>query len=213
MPITLATLEQDKKGTSVWVLNNTEGATRSRIIFTVPQSAGNGQDIVDVPLTFIPVDLSLQASKDILTRSTDFRRTVGKGLVILLSEAEANAKLEEDGASEEVERLRHQFLKSGEAKPPESMRPPGQEDPGHQSDVQKSEAKAAAAVVQLAVMSENYTDTEMLNSVKSLGKLTLDDFKYLGRRTGAHPKTQAFLRVKVKELKDQLPKGGMSDFN
>ena len=53
----------------VYILNNTAGHERGKVVFTVPHANGQGHDTVIVPATFIPVDLLEQVSRRQLANS------------------------------------------------------------------------------------------------------------------------------------------------
>ncbi len=97
---TLEQLEKEDRG-PVYVINNLKGAYKGMVIVPIARRSGNGQDVVRIPPTFIPVDLTLQVSKSQLLDSTEFRRTVGKKLVVLVNPEYARRLLDtEDGKRE-----------------------------------------------------------------------------------------------------------------
>ncbi len=81
---TLEQLEKEDRG-PVYVINNLKGAYKGMVIIPIARRNGNGQDVLRIPPTFIPVDLTLQVAKAQLLESTEFRRTVGKKLVLLMN--------------------------------------------------------------------------------------------------------------------------------
>lgn len=58
-----------------------------------------------IPVTFIPVDLTTQATKSALTMSPDFRRLVASRIITLISEEDATKMLDNDKARAEQARL------------------------------------------------------------------------------------------------------------
>lgn len=69
-------------------------------------SDGQGNNIVvAVPVTFIPVDLTTQATKQAVTASPTFRRMVAQGLLKLVREEEALRMMETSEAQKEAERI------------------------------------------------------------------------------------------------------------
>ena len=103
--ITLQELERSSSN-SVYVLNNSSDAKRGRgdILFSMPRQDG-GEDVVRVPKTWIPVDLTDQVEKPTLLRSSRFRRVVSSDMVTLLHPDYAEKMLESEAAQEEKERL------------------------------------------------------------------------------------------------------------
>jgi len=101
---TLEALEKEEKG-PVYVINNLKGAFKGMVIIPIARRSGNGQDVVRIPPTFIPVDLTMQVSKSQLMDSTEFRRTVGKKLVILVNPEYARRLLATADAQEEARQV------------------------------------------------------------------------------------------------------------
>jgi hypothetical protein len=90
---TLEELEKKTRG-PVYVMNNLKQEMRANIVVPIARKNGNGYDVVRIPPTFIPVDLTHQVSKTQLMDSTEFRRTVQQRLVRLISPEYAAAILE-----------------------------------------------------------------------------------------------------------------------
>ena len=204
MTITLSALEMNKKSPSVWVMNRTEGDTRSRIL--IPTKTKSGDMILTIPATFVPVDLSMQASKDDLLTSAQFRQTISKGLIDLLSDEEADAILRMEGAAEEVLRLQRESRQGKKGNKADQELGGEGEATQAQSRVELEEKKASSAVVNLATQLEGLSDIAVLNSIRSLGNLAVVDLKYLGRRTSKHPKTQDYCRETLRTMKTKQAK-------
>lgn len=101
---TLEELEKSERG-PVYVINNLKGAYKGMVIIPVARRRGNGQDVLRIPPTFIPVDLTLQISKAQILESTEFRRTVGKKLVVLLNPEYARRLLATEEAKAEARQV------------------------------------------------------------------------------------------------------------
>ncbi len=101
---TLEQLEKEDRG-PVYVINNLKGAYKGMIIVPITRRNGNGQDVLRIPPTFIPVDLTLQISKSQILESTEFRRTVGKKLVVLLNPEYARRLLATEEAQKEAQQV------------------------------------------------------------------------------------------------------------
>lgn len=102
--ITLQQLERNP-GNSVFVLNSSPRTHRGEIIFSVPRPNGVGEDIVRVPKTWVPVDLTDQVEKKNLLESTRFRQNISKKLLTLVHPDYAEKVLNSESAQVERERL------------------------------------------------------------------------------------------------------------
>lgn len=105
------TIEEAAKEDSgaLWVQNETPSVedyapTGGDLIFNVRDADGL-QNLVTVPLTWIPIDISLDASKATLLKSSDMRKAWSRGLIKIVSAESALAILESADAIREIERL------------------------------------------------------------------------------------------------------------
>lgn len=79
--------------TRLFVLNNTE--PRGEILISVPKDKGRDQLIV-VPPTWIPMDLTMQCRRDDILSSPDFRRGLARQFLIAVDPDSAERMLEEN---------------------------------------------------------------------------------------------------------------------
>jgi len=93
--LSLRDLEADKEGSSVWCLNNTN--PRGTINISMPNGLGSTM-VMTLPVTWIPVDLTTQATKESLLKSPDFRRMVTMGVIRLMAEHQAEKIMQEEDA-------------------------------------------------------------------------------------------------------------------
>lgn len=104
--ISIQDLENDKDSRSVWVINNAAQKFGRPTVVTVDVRNQDGKhSSIAVPATWIPIDLSIYASKDYITGSTTFRRAVANQMLIPLKEKDALAILATPKARRERDRL------------------------------------------------------------------------------------------------------------
>lgn len=108
---TLEDLEQHDKG-PVWVLNNTRDSLEGKVVISVPKRNGNGYDIIRVPRSFAPFDLTQQAPRAQLIDSADFRKALNTRLIRLVTAEYAAVLLNTEEAKEEITRLRNEENKA-----------------------------------------------------------------------------------------------------
>ena len=108
---TIEELEQHEKG-PVWVLNNTRDNLEGKVVVSIPKKNGNGADVVRIPRSFIPFDLTLQVSRSQLMDSSDFRQTIGKRMLKLVTPEYAEVLLSTEEAKEELQRVRNEDQKA-----------------------------------------------------------------------------------------------------
>lgn len=107
--LTIEEARQDKHG-SLWVQNSTmeidEFAPSGGDVFLSVTAKDGKTTAVTVPLTWIPVDATLEASKEALLESTDFRQGFGKGYYHIIDDASAQEILNSEEGQREVERIK-----------------------------------------------------------------------------------------------------------
>lgn len=108
---TIEELEKQDKG-PVWVLNNTRDNLEGKVVVSIPKRNGNGADVIRVPRSFIPFDLTLQVPRPQLLDSADFRQTVGKKFLRLITPEYATVLLATEEARDEQVRLRNEASKA-----------------------------------------------------------------------------------------------------
>ena len=85
---------------SLWVLNK----WHTHLSFTL-EGRNGVQQLITLPRTWIPLDLSQYAEVDKIESSPFFRRMLGQGLVEIIPTEEAHKKLSKEGALEEQQRI------------------------------------------------------------------------------------------------------------
>ncbi len=103
--LTVSQAEQSKDS-ALYVLNTAGGKGQQKGLIHFSVTEGNGKtSVVSVPVTFIPFDLTGRATKRALLESPDFRTIVMKGLLKIISEADAEEMLKSEEAQKEHRRL------------------------------------------------------------------------------------------------------------
>ncbi|QRE00089.1 hypothetical protein [Burkholderia phage BCSR5] len=107
--LTVTEAEQ-QPGNSFWVLNTTDSSDvgySGDVLFDVPKLNGNADaDHILVEQTWLPQDLTEWVPKNQLLQASELRRCVRKGLISIISEADAIRIMQRPGAKEERQRIR-----------------------------------------------------------------------------------------------------------
>jgi hypothetical protein len=147
-------------------------------------SDGQGQTIVvSVPVTWIPIDLTTQATRKAILGSPTFRRMIAMGMLKLVHEEQAMATMEQPDAQKEAQKIysRAQELTTEvEAMPSEAQRA-----------VAEGDGSVSGFALNLAAapgMDEDQVLTTMRNNESSMSQA---DFKYIADNS-------QFPRVKAK---------------
>jgi len=187
MTITVAQLETlDTK--TVWCLNTTRGNKRGEVVFTVPKLNGNvGLDTISVPASFLPFELTSRVHKNQLINSSEFRRAVSSGAVSIIDNNEAESLLQEDGAEEEVARLKKNEELVDATINSIAMASNIQVDDKAGKQQQEAElaknanmASVNAQIIELVTRSNGGESSQtILNSLRSMGALTQQEYEFI----------------------------------
>ena len=176
-PLTLADLEASKSS-SVWVKNNSN--PKGNINMTMSDGMGNNI-VVTVPVTWIPLDLTTQATKTGILSSPTFRRMLNMGLLILVPEAEASELMSDPKAQKEAQRVYSHAKEAGlDAYAPAEAKVATAE----------SDGSVSGFAMQLSVATDLDEDQVMTMLRGNESTLTKADFKYV-------TETSTFSRVKL----------------
>lgn len=176
--ITLAELEASK-ASSVWVRNNSN--PKGNINMTMSDGMGTNV-VVTVAVTWIPLDLTTQASKNSIIASPTFRRMLSMGMLQVISEDSALEAMGEPDAQKEAARVysHAKELSMSEAYIPQEAKVAAAEGAGNISGF----------AMQLAIASDMDEDQVLTTLKGNESTMSRDDFKYIAE-------TSSFPRVKV----------------
>lgn len=109
MQVTAMTMEAVNKAKgSLYVVNASDRnrtKPKGNVIFTVSEADGSVITI-ELPKTFIPLDVTTWASLDAVKGSTEFRALLRKGALVAISSEDAEQYLRSPSAQAEITRLR-----------------------------------------------------------------------------------------------------------
>lgn len=169
--LTISQVEQ-AQSSSVWALNSSGSRGESKGIINIGITEGNGRSaVVRIPVTFIPVDLTTQATKNALTMSPDFRRIVASGLVKLISEEDAMALLDNEESRREQRRLLN--IDSQHEVQAE------QYSPAVKAILAQKDGNISGLAMNIAHTTEGDEDTVVSNLRNNMESLNEGDLKYI----------------------------------
>lgn len=93
----------------LWAINNSPNSDVARVgslIIPISKPNGTGFNHLNVPVTWLPVDLTMEIPREHILDSAEFRQALGKGLLGIISDADAKRLLSDPDAKEEQRRLR-----------------------------------------------------------------------------------------------------------
>lgn len=206
--MTIEQVEEVEKG-PVYVVNATSGELGGNLLFSVPKLNGNGHDLIRVPKTFIPIDLSMQVSRQQLIASSEFRSTVNKGLIKIASREYAMMLLNsEDGKAEQI-RIQNE-MKAARMVVENAVVQEESDDDYIEVKAVEKEAKASAAAdvktvsIKLKTLvnnakHEDWTQTKVTTSLRNYGDLSKKEVAFLSKEFKDSPRIRKFLQEHAKE--------------
>lgn len=168
------------------MLNNSGGAGRQKGVINITIPEGSGQvHTLRIPVTFIPIDVTTQATKNAVLSNPQFRRLVQGGMVQIASENHAADLLQAPAAQEEQRRLFSLGYEEAEAIQPDA--PEAVKDL-----INESAGNVGGYAMNLAHNNDGNED-ELVSSLRSnAGGLSTDELKYIvNNSVHAKVKTEA----------------------
>lgn len=173
------------RNSQVWVLNNSN--PKGIVNMVLPDGMGANM-VVSIPVTWIPIDLTTQATKKSITVSPTFRRLVTMGIIKIINETQAQEMLGDPSARQEAERI---FSMVSELTANPDTIP---------TQVRTLQSEASGAVsgfaMNLAGNSELDEDAAMNLIRNNESAMSVEDFKYIAENS-AHAKVKAFAASKA----------------
>lgn len=197
--LTLNDLLRQDSNEEIWVLNTTQGATRGNVLFPVPNATGTDLDNVVIFNSFVPQCLTNQVTRKQLLESAQFKRAVNRGLLKLVSVEHANVLLQEPGAREEADKVRKMDINSASSEAQFGLGPEAQEQ------AEKAREGVSMPVTQFAELMDQNSDMEALNTLRSLGDLTLKDYRYVLKiaKEVNYSEVGKYCAAKLKAIKEE----------
>ena len=202
--ITLSEALKEPEHASLYAINtsqNSNAQQRGELWITV--NTGHKDIIVNVPNTWIPIDLtSLISRKDILT-NPDFRRFINLGIVTLISTEVAETILDHPESRNEVSLLRIKNMNSSDTDRTAAIVREGLDnsvaDSIHKRQLAAGKGFEEGVTPQVLTIAErpDISDSEMLTALNNIEDIiTEKDLHYIIGKVDArdHPKVLTFAR-------------------
>ena len=205
--VNVSSLEQGDQKDPIWALNGSaesELGQPGEVHVGIPKVNGSKIDDLYIAQTWLPTCLTDQIPRPQLLASSEFRMAVNNKLIVLISADFAAEILEQDGATEEKERLTEMRRAVREATASRSISDSGAEVIST-SEIQDNREAASesksdeldSGFVMFANTLEDKTDVEALNLIRGRGKFTSREVRHLLKNLTDKPKVEAFFRSKM----------------
>lgn len=176
--LTMQEIGNQEPYVDVYALNTTEGDRRGNVFFTVPSAAGNREDQVIVPATWVPVNLTAQVTRKQLLESATFRRAMNTGMLKIISSEDAARLLEEPGAKEEADKVNKVVIGNVVEEAQLGM---GRDRPAAATTADGGSTLSPQLTTFLDML-DTVTDGEALNSYRVMGRLGLEEMRAVLKR-------------------------------
>lgn len=105
--LSLNELQEQPSSASIWVINTSSSSIQQAgdILISIPNPNGRGSNIVTVPKTWLPVDITKEIPRSHLIDSFEFRQSLQKEHIAIISENYAKKLLHDPSAKDELKRL------------------------------------------------------------------------------------------------------------
>lgn len=146
------------------------GEYRGNVFFTVPNQTGTREDQVIVFLTWTPVNLMEQVTRNQLLSSSSFRKSLSKGMLVCISEEDAQKVLSCSGGNEEAHRVKQLSVGTASA---EAQYGVGRESTNVEAAIVAG--KVSVPVQQFIDLLEETDDVSATNTYRNLGQISLEE--------------------------------------
>lgn len=179
---------------SVYVLSHATRLTKKVAHILIPHKSSQSGDTftIEIPSTFIPIDLANYAPKEELIRNPTLMHSINMGLLTLLKASEAEKILEEPASIAEMnriiaanqKRMSSTMANEGEDNGPmrATLNPAAAPPPGAPGDIDTATAGVQATVTNL--FNSQFSDDDRYVMLRNLEPtLTDDDRRYIRSKT------------------------------
>lgn len=204
--MSLADIQRDDNP-NVYVLNKSKGPEKGQIIVSVSKENGSGEDLLIIPRTYIPVEITAQISKEQLIRSTEFRKALNTRQLVIINPDDAQAILNTKEAQIEAERIyqssqanRNTVIDLGAVETTEVDGVFGgmTQNTAQGEDITFNQAR----ILQIFnVLHEDNNQESAIASILNMDNVTRDDLKFIYKRCDRKFKK---VRAWAKERREQL---------
>jgi hypothetical protein len=197
----------------VYVENTSPRGQRGDILFSAPKLRGVGTDVVRVIKTWIPQDLTNIVTKEQLLQSSEFRQTVTKGYLKILTKDYASQVLEHSDAKQERDRIENvrratrNIIRASQttAKEEDEKKTPTQiRREKNLARIQDESANSEPAIpgetpfdIMLKRLANMDDQTEILNSLRGEGAFTKKELKSIIVHLESFPRVVAWATKKL----------------
>jgi hypothetical protein len=205
--LTISELEQGGATDPIWALNGSaqsDVGTAGEVHIGIPKINGTRIDALYLPQTWLAQCLTDQIPRAQLLASSELRNAVNSKLLIIVTPEYAARINAQEGAEEERDKLSERRRQVKEATAARSIAQSGAEivNASEISDKPQEQQEAnpsglSDAFLTFASSLENKGDIEIMNSLRSRGRITRKEINHLISTLKDKPKTVNFLKDKI----------------
>lgn len=184
---------------AIYVRNRSNGD----FLLTI-HSSNSGPQLVPIPKTFIPIEVTAFCEPSLFKKSSDFRRSLNKGVIELISEEAALKILDTPNGRAELERIRRET--TGVAFIPETNH-----SPSPLEVISENNKGEAADLIKDIIIREDLDESEKLRQLtveQEMGNLTKDDLEYITLHTDSKSRIHKWALKIIEQKNENLFTGG-----
>jgi hypothetical protein len=206
---TVTEIEAQIKYEPIWAINGSsqsEVGQAGDVHVGIPKvNGGTKVDSLYIPQTFLPHCITEQIPRGQLLASSEFRNAVNSKLLILITSEYADQLLKGPGVAEERERLMQLKRAVREATAARSITQSGAEilntsdTESDSTDNPKDKPELSASFSMFANTLTSKSDIEVMNALRSRGRISRLEVRHLVKLLSDKPKTVDFLKAKLEK--------------
>ena len=201
--ISLTSLLDEKRSMPLYIINTSDlNNTQPRGELYITIRNGDRDQIIKIPNTWIPIDLSAYAAREAILNSPEFRQALQRGRMEAINSKVAEEVLATESAQEEKSLLSIKENYTDPDAQASAIERAGLDNPVAQSNAARQLATGQGTLegVQPQVVGlvtrEGITDRDMVTGLRNLGNMTEKDYHYVMSQinTNEMPRVAAFVR-------------------
>lgn len=196
--ISIQEAQQGDEYSAVYAINTiqrNERGSRERVFISVPKDGQDGSDLLLIPNTTLPIDLTSMVSRGSIFRSSDFRKAVRFGMITLVNAEDAERILSTPEAKRdlaalmEAEQVNTMADRNDVIDGSENLSNVREIDNSHTARNQVLELGASGVnpnVESVMESAEGNTEGNVINSIRNIPNKTLADYRYILEKAREH---------------------------
>lgn len=218
--LTFRDLQEQNPSDPIWVINTSDRAAPKQagdVVIAIHRSDGP-PTVITIPLTWLPIDLTEKANRNVLLASPELRSSVNKELIGIITDEYAKELLAESGAKEELKRIqeleRNSYLNAQRTISEDAVATNLEQAQSGSKFVSAAEAAARGLDEYKPGISQNFRlwsdrlatmqDAQAVNAIRMRRNFTLKELKFMLPSVEGKQKAYSIVESQIAERRARI---------